>query len=117
MRKTLIVFGLLLALCAPLTLSAATLPSSLTAPAADVACPLASTPAVAPASTDLFQTLALTTPPAEAKTIYTLGVCSGSCDPATCPKGPHGFCLQSQCYVGVSGMCPTGQTCLVRCDV
>lgn len=117
MRKTLVVLGLLLALCAPLILSAATLPPSLTAPAADAACPPAPTASTAPASSDLLQALALTAPPAVAKTVYTLGVCSGACDPATCPKGPHGFCLPSQCFVGVPGMCPTGQTCLVRCDV
>ncbi len=113
MRKTLVTLGLLLALCAPLTLSAATLPPSLTAPAADTACPPSAT---ATASGDLLQALALTTPPAIAKTVYTIGRCSGSCDPATCVKGPLGICKAATCYMGVSGMCPAGQYCVRTCD-
>ncbi len=116
MRKTPVAFALLLALCVPLTLSAATLPPSLTAPAAEAACPPAPTASTAPASGDLLQALALTTPPAEAKTVYTIGRCSGSCDPATCVKGPGGFCKAATCYMGVPGMCPTGQSCILTCD-
>jgi hypothetical protein len=116
MRKTLVALGLLLALCAPLTLSAATLPPSLTSPAADAACPPASTASTAPTSGDLLQALALTAPPAEAKTVYTIGRCSGSCDPATCVKGPLGICKAATCYMGVSGMCPAGQYCVRTCD-
>jgi hypothetical protein len=116
MRKTLIALGLLLALCAPLTLSAGTLPPSLTAPAADAACPPSATPDSVTASGDFLQTLALTAPPAVAKTVYTIGRCSGSCDPATCVKGPLGICKAVTCYMGVSGMCPAGQYCVRTCD-
>jgi hypothetical protein len=111
MRKTLVVLVLLFALCAPLTLSAASLP-----PVADAACPPAPTASSDNASPDLLQALALTSPAAVEKTVYTLGWCSGGCDPTTCHKKPNGFCVQSQCYLGVSGMCPSGQTCIRNCD-
>jgi hypothetical protein len=113
MRKTLVPLVLLLALCAPLALAAAPLPPGLTAPVAEAGCPPAPTASSTAASADFLRTLA--PPTTVEKTIYTIGICSGSCDPATCVKGPAGLCRANNCYLEVGGMCPTGQTCIARC--
>ncbi len=112
MRKSLVGLFLLSALSLPLTLSAATLPQGTLAPAAVTACPQTS----AVTAGDLFQTLAQTAPAATPETIYQIGRCSGSCNPATCHHGPLGLCQAVTCYIGVPSTCPTGQTCIRTCD-
>jgi hypothetical protein len=107
MRKSMMLLALLSASMIPTALFAAGTPEGASPAAA--ACPAGD-------SSTFLQSLAQAVPPASPKTTYTVGVCSNSCDPATCRKGPHGFCQTDTCWIGGPVVCQPGYTCLVSCD-
>lgn len=129
-RPSTLVVAFCLCLVAPLVLSAAGLPQS------DESCPVAfgadgtsgaNVPSGSGATVAAGSSLAAifagpdgTTPtkPSPAQ-ISMIGVCASSCDPATCPKGPHGFCQRQNCNLGqFPSTCGTGDRCIsiINCN-
>ncbi len=90
--------ALAVALIAPLALHAGELPQA-----------GASCPAPAASATSLAAIFQTPSPLPAAG----LGVCASSCNPATCHRGPHGFCQQLTCTLGQRpSTCGTGDSCI-----